>query len=344
MTEKQQRPVEAPVSASDAGRMPARGDSASPAIDGVRGAGERLAAERAAKGRSIDEMAARLKVTPQKLAALEQGDVSPLPDFTFAVGLVRSYAKMLGLDPLPLVDAMRRGGGAGAAPSSLELPSSPGSGGGLRRAHVPLTWSTRRSDRRSWIVGGVAVAVVLLALVVWRFVNEPNGLLSRNAAPAAASAASTAGVGSGMPGTVTTVLPGAGGATSGATAALASGSSAPLASQPVAVNASGTIAAVAVSSTATASGVTLAADGAPAGNVRIVAKTDSWVSVRDAHNKEVFRGMVRADTPQTIDVARPGRVVVGNISGIDSIMADGQPVDLQPYLSRRNRVARIPLP
>jgi hypothetical protein len=48
---------------------------------------------------SIDDVSARLKVSSAKLRALESGDISQLPDTTFALGVVRSYAKMLGADP-----------------------------------------------------------------------------------------------------------------------------------------------------------------------------------------------------------------------------------------------------
>src|SRR5579875_1911782 len=66
------------------------------ALDSLQAVGARLAQLRHAKAWSIDDVSARLKVSPQKLAALEEGDISQLPDRTFAAGIVRSYAKVLG--------------------------------------------------------------------------------------------------------------------------------------------------------------------------------------------------------------------------------------------------------
>jgi cytoskeleton protein RodZ len=65
--------------------------------------GARLAQLRQAKGWSVEDVSARLKVAVPKLRELEAGDISHLPDATFAMGVVRAYAKLLGA-----VNAARR--------------------------------------------------------------------------------------------------------------------------------------------------------------------------------------------------------------------------------------------
>ncbi len=77
-------------------------------LESIAAVGARLMQLREAKGWSIDDVSARLKVSPQKLRLLEAGDLSHLPDRTFAAGIVRSYAKMLGADPAPFTAALRR--------------------------------------------------------------------------------------------------------------------------------------------------------------------------------------------------------------------------------------------
>ena len=111
-------------------------------LESIVAVGARLAQLRTAKGWSIDDVSARLKVSPQKVRGLEAGDLSHLPDRTFAAGIVRSYAKMLGADPAPFTQAMRRA--SGPLEQNLSLPAS--AGGGLPRARVsvPLNSAGRR--------------------------------------------------------------------------------------------------------------------------------------------------------------------------------------------------------
>ena len=72
-----------------------------PVPDTLVAAGARLAQLREAKGWAIEDVSARLKVAVSKLRELEAGDISHLPDNTFALGVVRAYAKLLGADPAP---------------------------------------------------------------------------------------------------------------------------------------------------------------------------------------------------------------------------------------------------
>ena len=50
------------------------------------------------KGLSLAQVADATRVRRIYLSALEQGDLEPLPSRPFAIGYVRSYARVLGLD------------------------------------------------------------------------------------------------------------------------------------------------------------------------------------------------------------------------------------------------------
>jgi cytoskeleton protein RodZ len=104
-------------------------------LDSLMAVGARLAQLRESKNWSIDDVSARLKVSSAKLRALESGDISHLPDTTFALGVVRSYAKMLGADPAPFTQAMRRE--KGVPEPDLSMPAS--SGRDLPRGRVSLS-------------------------------------------------------------------------------------------------------------------------------------------------------------------------------------------------------------
>ena len=95
-------------------------------LDSVAAVGARLTQLREAKNWSLDDVSARLKVSPQKLRALESGDLSLFPDRTFAAGIVRSYAKIMGADPAPFTAALRQANGP--VEQNLSLPASSGAG------------------------------------------------------------------------------------------------------------------------------------------------------------------------------------------------------------------------
>ncbi|PTB17710.1 DUF4115 domain-containing protein [Trinickia symbiotica] len=143
-------------------------------FDTLAAAGKRLAQLREAKGWSIDDVSARLKVPVPKMRALEAGDISQLPGTTFALGVVRSYAKMLGVDPAPFAQALRRD--KGEPEPDLSMPASTGTDLPRGRVSVSLGGSPRH---RSWWWGVAAVIVALIALVMWRSGGESPAWLAR---------------------------------------------------------------------------------------------------------------------------------------------------------------------
>ncbi len=93
------------------------------------GPGDLLAAAREARGLSVVEVAARLKYSPRQIEALEAGRFSALPDATFARGMVRGYAKLVGIDPAPLYTALEahlRRAPDTVQPANMAVPFRPG--------------------------------------------------------------------------------------------------------------------------------------------------------------------------------------------------------------------------
>ncbi|KNH10145.1 putative membrane protein [Candidatus Burkholderia brachyanthoides] len=344
-------------SRSGAGGMASNESQMGP-LDSIPAVGGRLAQLRQGKGWSLDDVSARLKVSPPKLQALEAGDISQMPDRTFAAGIVRSYAKILGADPAPFTQAFRRDGGN--VGHNLKVSASAGTGLPRARVSVPLGNSTRR--KRSWMWGVLAIVVVLVALVMWHTGGDSAAWLVRlksstgagssatnstssNEEAAGASAVQTpdetAAANTGeaslpevatspneqpMPRPLgTNVLP----ASSSALDAAQAATSAPAAT------------AKAAASSAAASAPTVAGNGANA--VELQVKEDSWFSVRGKDGKEVFSGLVHAGSTQRVQGEAPFKVTVGNVKGVESLSVDGQPVDAKRYASARGNVARLTL-
>jgi cytoskeleton protein RodZ len=61
--------------------------------------GARLREARLARGLSLDMMARKTRIAPDKLAAIERNDLSVFPPGPYARGFVRAYAAEVGLDP-----------------------------------------------------------------------------------------------------------------------------------------------------------------------------------------------------------------------------------------------------
>ncbi|HEV3106335.1 MAG TPA: RodZ domain-containing protein [Trinickia sp.] len=214
------------------------------ASESLAAVGARLAQLREAKGWSVDDVSARLKVSPAKMRALEAGDISRLPGTTFALGVVRSYAKMLGTDPAPFAQALRRE--KGEPEPDLSMPASTGTD--LPRGRVSVSLGSSTQKHRSWWWGVAAVAVGLAALVMWhtgggdssawfaRLKASANGVAanpggaSGTTAQGQTVASDSAGAQQGVVGALAPVAASAAAQASGATLAAASESGAPAAS------------------------------------------------------------------------------------------------------------------
>lgn len=112
------------------------------------GAGRALREAREARGESLDEAAAALRVDARHLAALEAGAEGALPDGPFAAGWLRAYREHLGL---PVDDEAR---------------------------HVPR--SRRRDPERAplWALRAVAGAAAIVAVLLAGIALLPGDLRS----------------------------------------------------------------------------------------------------------------------------------------------------------------------
>jgi cytoskeleton protein RodZ len=350
--------------------------SAHAPLDSIAAVGARLAQLREAKGLSVDDVSARLKVSVKKMRALEAGDISHLPGTTFALGVIRSYAKMLGTDPEPFTQALRRV--KGDSEPDLSMPASTGAGLPRGRMSVSLGGTPKH---RSWWWGVAAGIIVIIALAMWRQGGDSSVWLARLKASAGGMAANPGGPASGAvaPGTAVTAAGTVGeqagaasdaaadGSASGAAATEASGTPIarlettevpPAASQPEIVQAAPPVAAASAPASASAAGkaqpaskasepaAQAAAEGLASGASTIAVKVtqDSWFSIRDKNGKEVFSGLVHAGDTKDVSGTPPFKITAGNRAGLESVTLDGQPVDAAKFGPNKGNVVRFTLP
>lgn len=115
-------------------------------------AGRTLAAARAARGLTIEDVAQRLKFSPRQIEALEADDLSALPGGVIVRGMIRGYAKLVGLDGDALL-----GGLQGRAERSM---------GDLARASMGVPFPTGpKKGGRLYLVLSTLVALAVAAVV-----------------------------------------------------------------------------------------------------------------------------------------------------------------------------------
>ena len=136
------------------------------------GIGARLRDARESRGLTYDAVAAELRIRPVILAAMEREDHAALPERVYLLGLLRTYARHLGLDPAA-VSAAWGGQGSTGTPEdpALAIRGAGREGGaalnGLRAA--------LRSLFGLGVVGlGVLAATAFLLIQLIRFASPPG--------------------------------------------------------------------------------------------------------------------------------------------------------------------------
>lgn len=292
-------------------------------------AGAALRDARMAVGRNLEELAAQLKVAPAKIAALEAGDWSALPDDTFGRALLRSCCKALKIDAQPLLDLLP------GAPVLHSLAPAQEAGGADLAARVPERPLPRAAvaGHRSRGLLWLAVLIVVMAALVY-FWPALRGLAESVMPGAAPSEAQKSGV-------VESAVPTGAQPSIHASSQPIHAESSALGLQPSqAITAPAPAAASTPVRPASAASAVSAATGP---SLQLAASAPSWVQVTARDGKVIFSQLLQAGAPQSVRVpagSAPLSVVVGNAPQTTVTYA-GKPVDLAP--DTRANVARFTL-
>lgn len=274
----------------------------------VTGVGHELAAAREARGLALADVAQQLKFAPRQLEALEQERFDALPGATFARGMVRNYARLLKLDPEPLVSRIA---GHFEAPDSNRLAA---------RYHQPVPFSD--SARRSTFVylGISAGVLVLVGAVAFGWYQERKASVTAPAAKAPAKASTS----------------------------LAKAPPREVKRPPVPIQAQPAAAPVVEEKRAALveeKKPVLAATPppAPTGRYRLVVRTEdeAWIEIRDSADRLLVSSLNPAGSERIVRGRPPYSLVIGNASRVQ-VLFDDKPVDLAPHT--RADVARLTIP
>ncbi|GAB2888086.1 cytoskeleton protein RodZ [Uliginosibacterium flavum] len=332
-------------------------DGVNQPLSGLESGWAGLRVEREARGLSLNQVSAQLKLAPRQLEAIERGDLSALPGSAFSRGFVRNYARFLQLDPAPflaLIDASE-GRPAAAISSQIYSPSL---------GRMPTPGNPRFSALPA------ALMVLLLAGVLgagwyfqWFEVREEGVLLEEGvqsepdaeallrapfetltALSQPSSVQSMPRALASSPASASTPAPSSGAAVENNIPLPVSAQSAPQVRQSAPSAAQGLLPAVRQS----APSLPVARQSAPLNVPQAAASSlprivlafegESWVEVRDAADKVVFARMNQAGVLQEVQGNGPFVLVIGNAPKV-KLSWKGKPVDLTPYI--KGDVARV---
>lgn len=276
--------------------------------------GPKLKAGREALGLSVNDMAARLRLHPKQVIALERENLQALPGAAFVRGFVRNYAKEVRLDVAALVADVNR---------VLEPPVAAATTG---EGASPIMGTAEQSRwSRPLVITGAIAALVLFAVLGWVSTSRTRTAASVTPAPMANAP-----------------VPSAPAATP---AAVASSTALPSVSPGTATEAPATSSATPAAQPAGGEAPPSGAPATPAQEpylLRLNFRETSWVEVVQGDGTVLLSQNNEAGTEQVLRGKPPYRVVIGNAAGV-GVEYEGKSIDLRPLTTGGN-VARLTLP
>lgn len=295
-------------------------------------AGRTLAEARERSGLAVADVARQLRLSTRQIEALEANDHSNLPGDTFRRGFIRNYAKLLQIDPEPLLENLQA---AQPQTQAIAVPMGRVEFGGRRRLMPFGGNSPRMPLPKLALVIGVVVFVLILG--AYELLQEH---------PAKTESAAKSG------GETTMALslpqPGAQNEEASHNTPVENPDSAPKApsSAATATNVAAAVPAAAIPAAPTVQAPTVQPVSAPVAasagsqNLQFVFDGDSWVEVKDKSGKVIFYQLNAKGSQQSVRGTPPFSLVVGNASKV-RVSYNDKPVDLAPHT--KVDVARLTL-
>ncbi|WP_211371102.1 RodZ domain-containing protein [Dechloromonas hortensis] len=290
--------------------------------EAVPNVGAQLREAREARGIQLPEVAAALKLGAKQVEALENGDWLALPGHTFIRGFVRNYARLVQIDPLPLMAQLDL---------TLQKPVTRLGDVDSRPATMPQS-SGHISRRDRAVVTTGAVLVALAGLVYFLLPNDLSAW--RESTQSLISSFSQKDAQEQSPAAV---------AEPAAEPVFPPGTTPQQVMNPQVDPVPAPAEPVSAPAMAVPPAMTAAAPNAEAQSkapLRFVFEKESWVEVRDRDSKVIFSQRGTAGLEQAVSGNGPFSLVIGFAPGV-KLFWRGQVVDLVPHT--RGDVARLVL-
>ena len=278
--------------------------------------GKMLTEARERLGLSVAEAARQLRLSPRQIEALEADDYASLPGKTFLRGFLRNYAKVLQLDPEPLLALCQP---EPPQAQSIAVPTSKIEFGGKRRLMPFVDHSVKPWMKYAIIIGGVVLALSWGMYTLFQGQTSPQDPSVKSAGEA----------------TMVLSLPQAEAPVPPVPAPVTNQTAEPaLVPEAVTAPAAAPVAsATAEAPVSSAPQVPLATPAADVGGQRLqfVFDGDAWVEVKDKSGKVIFYQLNPKGSQQSVRGTPPFSLVIGNAAHVRLTYND-KPVDLAPHI------------
>lgn len=269
--------------------------------------GARLQWQRERLGLSVTDVAARLRLHPNQVRALEQEALSALPEAAYVRGFVRGYARVLDLDPAPLLADL----GLKLAPAAASVVD----GMTQARDYSPVRAAAREHASRKIVMAGAVLLLIALGALGWYATHQPRPAPSPAVLPSPT-----------QPVPASPSVPAPGTSSEASPAPLAgTAPSAPAAATPD-------------TTAATAESAALTTPVPPSPFLKVRFTGPSWVEVKDAEGKVLLSQHSAAGAEHVIEGTPPFYVVIGDTTKA-TVEVRGESYDLAPHT--RQNVARF---
>ncbi len=288
-------------------------------------AGAILAAQRKQLGMSVDEVSAKLKLSHRQIEALETDRYDALPGNTFVRGFVRNYARLLQIDAQPLLHYLE---------SHLPQEAPQAALPRLQSETLPTLRPGGSPGQSSFllaVLGGLALALIAFGAywLVQQSRQEPILTLPETQAPVVLE--TPAPIAQSAPVVSAPAIEAAPAAVP-PEPALPAQAAALTPALPAAQPAPAPATAAPTLPPATTPQVTPpAVVPAPTGEIRVVAKQESWVQITDANGRRLVNELLPAGQVRVVGGKPPYQVRIGNGRQTE-LYYKGKATDLGPYI------------
>ncbi len=285
--------------------------------------GARLAMQRQSAGLGVTDVAAQLRLHPNQVRAIEQEDLARLPAPAYVRGFVRSYARMLKIDPSPLLSDLN----AKLEPARESVVD--GGATDYSAAHA----ASRERKLPQWMFGAALLILIALGVLGW-LANQPQQQplpptpVAGPAGPAAAPAMAPTEPAAPINTSEATASP--------ATASPAAASEATASEAAASTAAADPVPAPTDTAEPTVASSVIASGAAPTLVLRF--NGASWAEVTDRGGKILLSQLNSEGAEHALDGELPLTVVIGD-ANFASVQVRGAAFNLQPFT--RNNIARF---
>lgn len=288
--------------------------------------GRILAQARKEKGLSVADVARSLRLSVRQIEAIDADDFDKLPGKTFLRGFIRNYAKLLQIDPEPLLQ-----GRLAAAPQQRFQVQAISVPPGRVEYSPPRGQRTFSTDpARPWLKYLLTILIVLVlaggAAYEWLRGGEMRTVVVKPVGEPVAEQAADKPIAESpaVPLALPPVQPQVQANPPAPASPAPPAAPAPKAEQPAPAQ--------------PPAGAEAAAQGGA--KVKFSFSGESWVDIRDKNGRSIYKQLGRAGEEQTISGTPPLFLTVGKAANV-KVLYNDKPVDLEPHMS--GDVARLNL-